>query len=150
LGIVHIVGYHANEKEASPDGSPINYIHHSVPFTDLTALYRIADICLVTSHRDGMNLVAAEYVACQKDRYGVLVLSELAGAAAFMGEGSITFNPSSAQQLTDSIYKAATMNREEKKEMYEKLAEFVFTNTRYVCLLLIGCDLVMGVRLTMV
>ncbi|KAL4875402.1 glycosyl transferase [Aspergillus karnatakaensis] len=118
-----------NGEHSSPDGSPIIYIHHSVPFTDLTALYRIADICLVTSHRDGMNLVAAEYVACQKDRYGVLVLSELAGAAAFMGEGSITFNPSSAQQLTDSIYKAATMTREEKKEGYEKLAEFVTTNT---------------------
>ncbi|KAL4866701.1 hypothetical protein BDV12DRAFT_172499 [Aspergillus spectabilis] len=118
-----------NGEHSSPDGSPIIYIHHSVPFTDLTALYRIADICLVTSHRDGMNLVAAEYVACQKDRYGVLVLSELAGAAAFMGEGSITFNPSSAQQLTDSIYKAATMSREEKRGMYEKLEEFVLTNT---------------------
>jgi trehalose 6-phosphate synthase len=79
-----------------------------------------------------MNLVAAEYVACQKDRYGVLVLSELAGAAAFMGTGSITFNPSSGQQVCDSIYKAATMSREEKKTSYESLEEFVNTNTRYV------------------
>ncbi|KAL5333301.1 glycosyl transferase [Aspergillus crustosus] len=118
-----------NGEHSSPDGSPIIYIHNSIPFPDLTALYRIADICLVTSHRDGMNLVAAEYVACQKDRYGVLVLSELAGAAAFMGQGSITFNPSSAQQLTDSIYKAATMSREEKRKGYELLEEFVNTNT---------------------
>lgn len=81
-----------------------------------------------------MNLVAAEYVACQKDRYGVLVLSELAGAAAFMGTGSITFNPSSAQQLSDSIYKAATMDVEEKKKRYLELEEFVTTNTRYVSL----------------
>ncbi|KAL4924607.1 trehalose-6-phosphate synthase [Aspergillus undulatus] len=118
-----------NGEHSTPDGSPIVYLHHSVPFTDLTALYRIADICLITSRRDGMNLVAAEYVACQKDRYGVLVLSELAGAAAFMGEGSITFNPSSAHQLSDSIYRAATMSREEKKRGYAQLERFVKTNT---------------------
>ncbi|KAL4939677.1 hypothetical protein BDV06DRAFT_198368 [Aspergillus oleicola] len=118
-----------NGEHSTPDGSPIVYLHHSVPFVDLTALYRIADICLITSRRDGMNLVAAEYVACQKDRYGVLVLSELAGAAAFMGGGSITFNPSSAQQLSDSIYAAATMDVEEKKKRYEELEEFVRCNT---------------------
>lgn len=118
-----------NGEHSTPDGSPIVYLHHSVPFNDLAALYRIADICLITSRRDGMNLVAAEYVACQKDRYGVLVLSELAGAAAFMGTGSITFNPSSAQQLSDSIYKAATMDVEEKKKRYLELEEFVTTNT---------------------
>ncbi|KAL4900098.1 hypothetical protein BDW74DRAFT_103578 [Aspergillus multicolor] len=121
-----------NGEHSTPDGSPIIYLHHSVPFTDLTALYRIADICLITSRRDGMNLVAAEYVACQKDRYGVLVLSELAGAAAFMSKGSITFNPSSAQQLADAIYQAATMSQAEKKRGYEQLEEFVLTNTRYV------------------
>jgi trehalose 6-phosphate synthase len=116
---------------ATPDGTPIIYLHHSVPFTDLTALYRIADVCLITSRRDGMNLVAAEYVACQKDRYGVLVLSELAGAAAFMSKGSITFNPSSAQQLADAVYKAATMSHEEKKKGYLQLEEFITNNTRY-------------------
>ncbi|KAL4781032.1 glycosyl transferase [Aspergillus varians] len=118
-----------NGEHSTPDGSPLLYLHHSVPFTDLTALYRVADICLITSRRDGMNLVAAEYVACQKNRYGVLVLSELAGAAAFMGTGSITFNPSSAQQLSDSIYKATTMSLEEKKNRYLQLEEFVTTNT---------------------
>ncbi|KAL4748769.1 hypothetical protein BDW72DRAFT_179773 [Aspergillus terricola var. indicus] len=120
-----------NGEHSTPDGSPIIYLHHSVPFTDLTALYRIADVCLITSRRDGMNLVAAEYVACQKDRYGVLVLSELAGTAAFMSKGSITFNPSSAQQLADAIYKAATMTPEEKKRGYLQLEEFVTNNTRY-------------------
>lgn len=78
-----------------------------------------------------MNLVAAEYVACQRGRYGVLVLSEFAGAASFMGPGSITFNPSSAQQLSDSVYKAATMSREVKEKMHLALEEFVTTNTRY-------------------
>jgi trehalose 6-phosphate synthase len=118
-----------NGEHSTPYGTPIVYIHRSVSFADLSALYRISDVCLITSSRDGMNLVAAEYVACQKDRYGVLVLSELAGAAAFMGTGSITFNPSSGQQVCDSIYKAATMSREEKKTSYESLEEFVNTNT---------------------
>ncbi|KAI9368230.1 glycosyl transferase [Aspergillus egyptiacus] len=118
-----------NGEYSTPDGSPIIYIHHSVPFTDLTALYRISDMCLITSRRDGMNLVAAEYVACQQGRHGVLVLSELAGTAAFMGEGSIMFNPSSAQQLAESIHKAATMSAEEKRKGYEALKEFVTTNT---------------------
>ncbi|KAL3449204.1 glycosyl transferase [Aspergillus insuetus] len=116
-------------EHSTPEGSPIVYMHHSVPFTDLTALYRIADICLITSCRDGMNLVAAEYVACQKDRHGVLVLSELAGAAAFMGKGSITFNPSSTQQLSDAVHQAATMDKKEKRRRYEELEEFVTTNT---------------------
>lgn len=117
---------------ATPDGSPIVYMHHSVPFVELTALYRIADVCLITSRRDGMNLVAAEYVTCQRDRYGVLVLSELAGAAVFMGNGSLTFSPSSAQQLSDTLHKAVTMGVDEKKRMYEALEEFVMTNTRHV------------------
>lgn len=106
-------------------------MHHFVPFADLSALYRIADICLITSRRDGMNLVASEYVACQEGRYGFLVLSELAGAAAFMGPGSITFNPSSAQQFSDSVYKAMTMDPEKKRKMHSELEEFVTTNTRH-------------------
>ncbi|KAL4813755.1 hypothetical protein BDW67DRAFT_187346 [Aspergillus spinulosporus] len=118
-----------NGEHSTPDGSPIIYLHHSVPFTDLTGLYRVADICLITSRRDGMNLVAAEYVACQKDRYGFLVLSELAGAAAFMSKGSITFNPSSAQQLADAVYKATTMSPEEKKKGHLQLEEFITNNT---------------------
>ncbi|KAL4999895.1 glycosyl transferase [Aspergillus recurvatus] len=118
-----------NGEHSTPNGSPIVYLHHSIPFVDLTALYRIADVCLITSQRDGMNLVAAEYVACQRDRYGVLVLSELAGAAVFMDVGSIIFNPSSAQQLSESVHKAVTMGVEEKKRMYEALEKVIMTNT---------------------
>lgn len=117
---------------ATGDASPIIYIHSSVDFAELTAFYRIADICLITSRRDGMNLVAEEFVACQKDRYGVLVLSEFVGAATFMSKGSIIFNPSSLQRMSDSIYRAATMSLEEKKRMHLELEKFVTTNTRYV------------------
>lgn len=50
---------------ATPEGSPLIYIHSSIPFEELTALYPIADVCLLTSSRDGMNLVSFEYIACQ-------------------------------------------------------------------------------------
>jgi trehalose 6-phosphate synthase len=77
-----------------------------------------------------MNLVASEYVACQENRYGVLVLSELAGAASFMGHGSVTFHPSSTHELAEAIHKAVTMDEKEKKERYNELREFVTTHTR--------------------
>lgn len=65
----------------TPNYSPVQFIYNSVNFNQLVALYRIADVCLITSTRDGMNLVAYEYIASQKDKNGILVLSEFAGAA---------------------------------------------------------------------
>jgi trehalose-6-phosphate synthase len=63
------------------DYSPVQFIHNSVSFDELVALYHLADVCLITSTRDGMNLVAYEYIASQKHKCGVLILSEFAGAA---------------------------------------------------------------------
>lgn len=63
------------------DYAPVQFIHNSVRFEELVALYHIADVCLITSTRDGMNLVAYEYIASQKQKFGVLILSEFAGAA---------------------------------------------------------------------
>jgi trehalose 6-phosphate synthase len=118
------------DRPATPEGVPLIYIHRSVSFPELTALYCVAKACLITSRRDGMNLVASEYVACQEGRYGVLVLSELAGAASFMGHGSVTFHPSSTRELADAIQQAVTMDYEEKKRRYKELSEFVTTHTR--------------------
>ena len=61
---------------------PITYLHASYPREEMAALYRAADVMVVTPLRDGMNLVAKEYVACRYDDDGALVLSEFAGAAA--------------------------------------------------------------------
>ncbi|PLN79506.1 alpha,alpha-trehalose-phosphate synthase subunit [Aspergillus taichungensis] len=114
---------------STPDGTPLVYMHRSVSFTELTALYCIADICLLTSHRDGMNLVASEYVACQEDRHGVLVLSELAGAASFMKTGGIIFHPSRVREMSDAIYQAVTMDAEERERRHKQLIDFVTTHT---------------------
>ena len=71
-----------NGKYATLHNSPIHFVHGSVEFPELCALYALADVGLVTPLIDGMNLVAKEYVACQRgDDPGVLVLSEFAGAA---------------------------------------------------------------------
>ncbi|KAJ6070892.1 hypothetical protein N7467_012211 [Penicillium canescens] len=116
-------------KYATPQSTPLLYIHRSVSFAELTALYSVSDVCLLTSRRDGMNLVASEYVACQEARHGVLVLSEFTGAAAFMKHGSLLFNPSNADGLSNALYDAVTMEKKDRKKMYEELRSFVTTNT---------------------
>lgn len=77
-----------------------------------------------------MNLVAFEFVASQTpQKCGVLVLSEFAGAARFLG-GKYQFNPSNLSEMSDSIYRAVSSSYEEKREEYVKLAEFVQKHTR--------------------
>lgn len=70
---------HINGTYGSLNFNPIHYLFQSVPFDELCALYRISDAAIITSIRDGMNLVSQEYIACQKNKYGVLILSEFAG-----------------------------------------------------------------------
>lgn len=60
---------------------PIHFMHRSIPFDELVALYAVSDVCLVSSTRDGMNLVSYEYISAQQNNHGVMILSEFAGAA---------------------------------------------------------------------
>ena len=71
---------------------PIHHLDRQLSFTELCALYAVTDVALITSLRDGMNLVSYEYVACQADNAGVLVLSEFAGAAQSLGAGALLVN----------------------------------------------------------
>ncbi|PWY75442.1 alpha,alpha-trehalose-phosphate synthase subunit [Aspergillus heteromorphus CBS 117.55] len=118
-----------NGKHATADGCPLIYMHRSVCFSELTALYAIADVCLLSSTRDGMNLVSFEYVACQAERHGVLVLSEFAGAASYMKEGCLTFHPANISETVEALHEAVSMGDEERKTRYETLRRFVETNT---------------------
>ncbi|MFH1262775.1 MAG: bifunctional alpha,alpha-trehalose-phosphate synthase (UDP-forming)/trehalose-phosphatase [Pseudomonadota bacterium] len=102
-----------NGRFGDAQHSPIQYVAHEIGFPELCALYERADVLLVTSVRDGMNLVALEYAACQKDRHGVLVLSEFAGAASSMG-GSLFVNPWDAVQTANAISRALTMETNER------------------------------------
>ncbi len=104
-----------NGKYGTLDWNPIIYQYRSLKFNELVALYSHSDVGLLTPLRDGMNLVAKEYVAAQHERAGMLILSELAGAAAEMGE-SVLVNPSDIGQMADAIYEALTMKDDEKQK----------------------------------
>lgn len=94
--------------------SPINYLYRSVSPEELVAMYVAADIMLVTPIRDGMNLVAKEYVASRIDDSGVLILSEFAGAAAEMGEATL-FNPWDIEEGATAIEEAIGVDAEDAK-----------------------------------
>ena len=91
--------------------SPIHYLYRSISPQQLVALYRAADVMLVTALRDGMNLVAKEFVASRIDEDGVLVLSEFAGAAAELGE-AVIINPYDIDGVATAIAAALRMPRE--------------------------------------
>jgi len=84
----------------------------------------VSDVCLVSSTRDGMNLVSYEYIACQQKRNGVMILSEFAGAAQSLN-GSIIVNPWDSQQVADAIFEAVTTSPEVRQENQKKLFKYI-------------------------
>ncbi|MFC0673432.1 bifunctional alpha,alpha-trehalose-phosphate synthase (UDP-forming)/trehalose-phosphatase [Brachybacterium hainanense] len=110
LTVGRINGDHA------PIGRPaVSYQHRSFDRRDMTALYMASDVCLVTALRDGMNLVAKEYVASRPDLRGVLVLSEFAGAADEL-RAAILVNPHDIDELKAAILQALNMPEEEQEQ----------------------------------
>ena len=87
--------------------APVHYLHQSFPREEMAALYLAADVMLVTPLRDGMNLVAKEYVAARYDEGGTLVLSEFTGAADELA-GAYLVNPHDIEGLKNTIVQAAT------------------------------------------
>jgi trehalose 6-phosphate synthase/phosphatase len=93
--------------------NPILYFYRSLPLEELTALYRLAEVALVTPMRDGMNLVAKEFIASKLDQRGVLILSERAGAARELSD-AILINPTDMGQLAEAMHEALVMPEEEQ------------------------------------
>jgi trehalose 6-phosphate synthase/phosphatase len=104
--------------------TPIRYINRSVSSTILSALYRAADVLLVTPLRDGMNLVAKEFIATRTDGDGVLVLSEFAGAADELTRAVIV-NPYDVDGMAESFHYALRMPEAERRERMESLRAHV-------------------------
>lgn len=104
--------------------SPVQFLHRGFPPADLAALYALSELCLVTPLRDGMNLVAKEFLDCQREeiagRPGVLILSELAGAAEELSN-AIQVNPHNTDEVADAIARALEMPDEERKERIEAM-----------------------------
>lgn len=92
---------------------PILYQYTSLPFEEMVALYKVSDIALITPLRDGMNLVAKEYIASLSDKKGVLILSEMAGAAKELKEALI-INPFDINEIAEAIFTGLSMPNAEQ------------------------------------
>lgn len=107
-----------NGEFGTVDWAPISYQFQNRPFEEVVALYASADIALVTPIRDGMNLVAKEYIASKRSKPGVLLLSEMTGAIDELPE-AISINPSNTRSVADAMHKALKMS---KREQLRRLA----------------------------
>jgi trehalose 6-phosphate synthase/phosphatase len=104
---------------------PIHYIHRNLTRKQLVTYYRAADIMLVTSLKDGMNLVAKEFCAAQVDECGVVIISEFAGAAAELRHGAMIVNPYDLAGIAETIHKACVMPLEEKRARMRLMRDVV-------------------------
>jgi trehalose 6-phosphate synthase/phosphatase len=112
-----IVGRHGNVH-----WTPLIYQYCNIGFEEIVSLYRFCDVALITPLRDGMNLVAKEFIASRTDQTGVLILSDMAGAAKEMGEALI-INPFHREEFADAIAKALAMPQEEQVRRNQILQE---------------------------
>jgi trehalose 6-phosphate synthase/phosphatase len=112
-----IIGRHGNVH-----WTPLIYQYCNIGFEEVVALYRFCDVALITPLRDGMNLVAKEFIASRPDQTGVLILSEMAGASKEMGEALI-INPFHKEEFSEAIAQALNMPREEQIRRNQILQE---------------------------
>jgi trehalose 6-phosphate synthase/phosphatase len=116
-----------NGKFSSIQWQPLIYRYNHLPFSELCGLYLAANVALITPLRDGMNLVAKEFVASSNDNGGVLILSELTGAASELNEACLV-NPTDTEELADTIASALQMPLDEQKTrmaaMQKRLSEY--------------------------
>lgn len=117
-----------NGKYATSNWNPVYYFYRSFNFEELAILYHIADIALVTPLRDGMNLVAKEFVATKRNEPGVLILSEMAGASTELSD-AIIVNPTDSEEIGNAILKALEMPVEEQKEAMQAMQQVISTQT---------------------
>jgi trehalose 6-phosphate synthase len=110
-----------NGQFTTPGWSPIHYNYRSLSREELVAFYRAADMALITPLRDGMNLVAKEYVACNLDAAGILFLSEFAGAAAHFQHMAVLVNPYDVEGVAHALYRGVYQSREERQARMRRM-----------------------------
>lgn len=113
-----------NARYRTISWQPVYYFYRSFPFETLSALYSMADICLVTPMRDGMNLVCKEYIASRINNDGVLILSEMAGASKELID-SIIVNPNNIGAIARAILEAINMPEEEQSRRMRSMRQIV-------------------------
>ncbi|OGJ85658.1 MAG: hypothetical protein A2268_16795 [Candidatus Raymondbacteria bacterium RifOxyA12_full_50_37] len=115
-----------NGKYGTIAWHPIIYQYKSLSFNELIALYSHSHVALITPIRDGMNLVSKEYVACQSHDKGVLILSEMAGAAAELSEALI-INPTDRKEMATALNRALTMPQKERALLMDRMQKRIKT-----------------------
>ncbi|WP_026302708.1 bifunctional alpha,alpha-trehalose-phosphate synthase (UDP-forming)/trehalose-phosphatase [Psychroflexus tropicus] len=111
-----------NGEFSTVSWTPIWYFYRALPFENLIDLYTSSDVALITPVRDGMNLVAKEYVTTRTQKDGVLILSEMAGASKELNE-ALLINPFNYEEIADSIKQALEMPKPEQQERMQALQE---------------------------
>jgi len=115
-----------NGRYSTAGWAPVHYLYRSLPRQDLVALYRLARVGFVTSLKDGMNLVAKEFCACQSDDDpGALVLSEFAGAAAQLADGALVVNPHHVEETADVLAGALELPVDERRRRSEAMRRVI-------------------------
>jgi alpha,alpha-trehalose-phosphate synthase [UDP-forming] len=109
-----------NEKFGDEQWTPIVLINENVDAAGLASIYRAGDVCLVSSLQDGMNLVAKEYIACNVDEHGVLVLSRFTGAASEIDD-AILINPFNVDGVVAGLRRAVTMPAAERRARMQRM-----------------------------
>lgn len=129
--ITQDIAYHVgviNGRFGRYDWTPIHYVSRMIPFEDVIAYYKAADIGWVTPLRDGLNLVAKEYVIAKHaaDISGALVLSEFAGAAVEL-HGAFLVNPYDLNDMSQTLYRALTVKKDDKDARIARMANIIKT-----------------------
>jgi trehalose 6-phosphate synthase len=117
-----------NGKYTQPGWVPVHYMFRSLKRSELLAYYQAADIALITPLIDGMNLVAKEYCAANISGKGVLILSRFAGTAYQLGKYSLLVNPYDIEGVADAIYRAYTMDEDERRLRMLRLRKSIKNN----------------------
>lgn len=125
--VLEMVG-RINGRFGTLESMPIHYREHNLSFEELCALYGTADVAVLTSLRDGMNLVSYEYVMCQAEHHGALVISEFTGAAQNL-PGAILCNPWNIEDVSNAMQKALEMSDVDREVRHRKLYRHVMLNT---------------------
>lgn len=117
-----------NGRYSTMNWTPVCYFYHAFPFEELIAMYYVADIALVTPLRDGMNLVAKEYVAVKDGNPGVLILSEMAGASGELSD-ALLINPNDTGHIEQALAEALAMPEAEQLRRMRNMQHIVSTQT---------------------
>jgi trehalose 6-phosphate synthase len=130
LGEVELEAERINWRFQTGKWKPIVFLKRQHSHEEITKYYRAADLCLVTSLHDGMNLVAKEFVAARSDERGVLILSQFTGAARELRD-ALLVNPYDIDETADALRRALEMEPEEKEQRMQHMRRTVKENNVY-------------------